>query len=53
MMYPIAAWLSILWLACLVNNLVSSHTIGGWIHVVLLIAVVIVISRVSQEQRAH
>jgi 1,4-dihydroxy-2-naphthoate octaprenyltransferase len=51
-MYPIAAWLSILWLACVVSNLVSGHPTGGWIHVVLLIAVVMVIRRVNQEQQS-
>ncbi|MFN8652093.1 MAG: lmo0937 family membrane protein [Gemmatimonadales bacterium] len=43
----IAAVLIVLWLL----GMVSSYTIGGLIHVLLVIAIVIVLVRVIQGQR--
>jgi hypothetical protein len=42
MLYTIAVVLLILWLL----GLVSSYTIGGFIHVLLVIAIVVVLLRV-------
>lgn len=42
MLYTIAVVLIILWLL----GLVSSYTIGGFIHVLLVIAVVVILLRV-------
>jgi len=42
MLYTIAAVLVILWLL----GLVTSYTIGGFIHVLLVIAIVVVLLRV-------
>ena len=47
MLYTIALVLVILWLL----GLVSSYTIGGLIHVLLVIAVVIVLLRVINGQK--
>ena len=47
MLWTIAVILSILWLL----GLVSSHTMGGFIHVLLVIAVVVVLLRVIQGRR--
>ena len=48
MLYTIAIILVILWLL----GLVSSYTIGGFIHVLLVIAVVIVLLNIIQSRRA-
>lgn len=48
MLETIAILLVILWLV----GLVSSHTLGGFIHILLVIAVVVVVIRVIQGRRA-
>jgi len=47
MLYTIAVVLMVLWLL----GLVSSYTIGGFIHVLLVLAIVVVLVRVIQGQR--
>jgi hypothetical protein len=47
MLYTIALVLTILWLL----GLVSSYTMGGFIHVLLVIAVVVVLLRIIQGRR--
>ena len=47
MLYTIAVVLIVLWLL----GLVSSYTIGGLIHVLLVLAIVVVLVRVIQGQR--
>ena len=47
MLWTIAVILVILWLL----GLVSSYTMGGFIHILLLIAVVVVLVRVIQGRR--
>ncbi len=47
MIYTIAIVLIILWLL----GLVSSYTMGGFIHVLLVIAVVIILVRLIQGRR--
>jgi len=47
MLYTIAIVLIILWLL----GLVSSYTIGGLIHVLLVVAIVIVLLRVINGQK--
>jgi hypothetical protein len=47
MLYTIAVVLIILWLL----GLVSSYTMGGFIHALLVIAVVVVLVRVIQGRR--
>jgi len=48
MLYTIALVLLLLWLL----GLVSANTIGGFIHVLLVIAIVIVLLRVISGRRA-
>jgi hypothetical protein len=48
MLWTIAVVLLILW----VLGLVSSYTIGGFIHILLVVAVVIVLVRLIQGRRA-
>jgi hypothetical protein len=48
MLYTIAVVLLILWLL----GLVTSYTIGGFIHVLLVIAVVVVLLRVINGQKS-
>jgi len=48
MLYTIAVVLLILWLL----GLVTSYTIGGFIHVLLVIAVVVVLIRIISGRRA-
>ncbi len=48
MLYIIAVVLLILWLL----GLVSSYTMGGFIHVLLVIAVVVVLLRILSGRRA-
>ena len=48
MLYTIAVVLVILWLL----GLVSSYTMGGFIHVLLVIAIVVVLLRVISGRRA-
>jgi hypothetical protein len=47
MLYTIAVVLFILWLL----GLVTSYTIGGFIHILLVIAVVVVLIRVISGRR--
>lgn len=47
MLYTIAVILVVLWLL----GLVSSYTMGGFIHVLLVIAVVMVLLRIIQNKR--
>ena len=47
MLETIAVILIILWLA----GLVSSYTMGGFIHILLVIAVVVVLIRILQGRR--
>ena len=49
MLYTIALVLLILW----VLGLVSSYTIGGFIHVLLVIAVIIVLLRVISGRKPY
>ena len=48
MPYAIAALLVVLWL----TGLVASYTMGGLIHVFLLIAIVVVLLDISRRQNA-
>jgi hypothetical protein len=48
MLYTIAVILLVLWLL----GLVSSFTMGGLIHILLVIAIVVVLLRVIQGRRA-
>ena len=48
MLYTIAVILLILWLL----GLVTSYTIGGFIHVLLVIALVVVLFRLISGRRA-
>lgn len=47
MLYTIALILLVLWLL----GLVSSYTLGGFIHVLLVVAIVVVILRVIQGRK--
>lgn len=47
MLYTIAVVLVVLWLL----GLVSSYTMGGFIHILLVIAIVVVLLRVIQSRR--
>jgi hypothetical protein len=47
MLYTIAVILVVLWLL----GLVSSYTMGGLIHVLLVIAIIVVLLRVIQNRR--
>jgi hypothetical protein len=47
MLYTIAVILIILWLL----GLVSSYTMGGFIHVLLVIALVVIVIQVIQGRR--
>lgn len=48
MLYAIALVLVILW----VLGLVSSYTMGGFIHVLLVIAVIVLLLRIIQSRSA-
>jgi hypothetical protein len=48
MLYTIAVVLLILWLL----GLVSSYTMGGFIHILLVIAIVVVLIKVITGRRA-
>jgi hypothetical protein len=47
MLYTIAVVLLLLWLL----GLVSSYTVGGFIHVLLVIAVVVILLRIISGRR--
>ena len=47
MLYTIALVLIILWLL----GLVSSYTMGGFIHILLVVAIVVVLARVIQGKK--
>ena len=48
MLWTIAVILLILWLL----GLVTSHTMGGFVHLLLVIAIIVVLIRVIQGRRA-
>ena len=48
MLWTISVILVILWLL----GLVSSHTMGGFIHILLIIAVIVVLINIIQGRRA-
>ena len=48
MLWTIAVILLVLWLL----GLVSSYTMGGFIHILLVIAIVVVLVRIIQGRRA-
>ena len=47
MLYTIAVILIILWLL----GLITSYTIGGFIHILLVVAVVMILVRIIQGRR--
>ena len=47
MIYTIAVILVVLWLL----GLVSSYTMGGFIHILLVLAIIVVLVRVIQGRR--
>ncbi len=47
MLYTIAIILIVLWLV----GLVSSYTMGGFIHILLVIAIVVIVIRLIQGRR--
>jgi len=47
MLWTITVILLVLWLL----GLVTSYTMGGWIHVLLVIAIVVVLIRVIQGRK--
>jgi hypothetical protein len=47
MLYTVAVVLLILWLL----GLVTSYTLGGFIHILLVIAIVVILIRVINGQR--
>ena len=47
MLYTLAVVLIILWLL----GLVSSYTMGGFIHILLVVAIVVILIRVIQGRR--
>ena len=47
MLWTITVILLVLWLF----GMVSSYTMGGWIHVLLVIAIVVVLIRVIQGRK--
>lgn len=49
MLYTIAAVLVVLWLL----GLVSSYTMGGFIHVLLVVAIVMALISLLQGRRVH
>jgi hypothetical protein len=48
MLWTIAVVLAVLWLL----GLVSSYTLGGFIHILLVLAIIIVLINVIQGRRA-
>jgi hypothetical protein len=47
MLFTIAAVLTVLWLL----GLITSYTMGGFIHVLLVIAIVVVLVRIIQGRK--
>lgn len=47
MLWTIAVILTVLWLL----GLVSSYTMGGFIHILLVIAIIVVLLRIIQGRR--
>lgn len=45
MLYPIAVIMIILWLL----GLITAYTMGGFIHILLVIAIVVVLVRIIKE----
>ena len=48
MLYTVAIILIVLWLL----GLVTSYTLGGFVHILLVLAVVVILIRVIQGRRA-
>ena len=48
MLWTIAIVLTLLWLL----GLISSYTMGGFIHVLLVLTIIVVLARVIQGRRA-
>ena len=48
MLYTIAVILIVLWLL----GLVSSYTVGGFIHILLVVALIMILLRVIEGRRA-
>jgi hypothetical protein len=48
MLWTIAVILLVLWLL----GLVSSYTVGGYIHILIVLAVIVVVIRLIQGRRA-
>ena len=48
MLWTLAAILIVLWLL----GILSSHTMGGFIHVLVVVAIIVVLVRVIQGRRA-
>ena len=48
MLYTVAVILIVLWLL----GLVTSYTLGGFVHILLVLAVVVILIRVIQGRRA-
>jgi len=48
MLYTIAVIMLILWLL----GLITSHTMGGFIHILLVIAIVVILLRIISGRRA-
>lgn len=48
MLYPIAVVLIVLWLL----GLITSYTMGGFIHILLMVAIIVVLLRVIGGQKA-
>jgi hypothetical protein len=48
MLYTVAVILIVLWLL----GLVTSYTLGGFVHILLVLAVVVILVRVIQGRRA-
>lgn len=48
MLYTVAVILIVLWLL----GLVTSYTLGGFVHILLVLAIVVILVRVIQGRRA-
>jgi len=48
MLWTIAIILFVLWLV----GLISSYTLGGWIHILLVFAIIIILVRLISGRRA-
>ncbi len=48
MLYTVAVILIVLWLL----GLVTSYTLGGFVHILLVLAIIVILVRVIQGRRA-